>query len=118
LGSDEIVDGNTQALETAGDAQVKIRAVGEERGVGRVRFRKAKQFVVLTIKSGQVSHDLGQTDDGETRGIYDGLDACGLQFRSCTAEKMSRGIEIAQSRNDASGIHIAGRLARGNQKPH
>ena len=118
LGSDEVKHGHTEPLEMTGEAQMKIRTVGQKRGRGRVPFHKANQLAIVPIEPRQVMHDLRQPNNGKLSGIDNGFYTFGSQFGTGAAVEAERWIPSREAPDKASGIRIAGRLACGNQKLH
>jgi hypothetical protein len=100
------------------EPKVKIRAVGQDRGIGAVVLDEADELSILAVNPGQVSDNFGQTNYGEFGGIDDRPDARVAKLRAGATVEFSGRERLSKVSNDARGVHVAGRFARGNQKLH
>jgi hypothetical protein len=107
LGGDEVDDGDTLAVESAGNAEVKIRGVGEDGEVGFAGGGGGEQFAVLAVDAGDVGDNLDEADDGEAGGINDGVDAGGAEAGAGTAEECGIGENAPKFPDDQGGVEVA-----------
>lgn len=95
---------------------MKIGIVGENGGDGFVAARVTQELSILTIDSRQMGHHFGETDNGKTGRVNDGIDTLGLQFWPSTAVECCRGKRLAEMSDESRGVHIARRFAGRDEK--
>ena len=75
LRSDQIEHRNIQQIQVTCQAEVKIRTVGEDGRVGRMRAKLTNQAAVVAVDAGKVTDNLRESDDGKPGRVEHGLDA-------------------------------------------
>jgi hypothetical protein len=71
----------------AGEAEVEIGIVSQERGIGAISFDISDERPELAIDTGQMGHNFRESNDGKTPGINDWLYTASLKSGPCTSEK-------------------------------
>jgi hypothetical protein len=118
LRGDQIKDRHMQQIQVTCKAEVKIRAVREDGGVGRMGAKLPHQATVVAIDAGKVADDFCQSDDGKPGRVEDGFDP-GLFESRAGATKIGRvAVLFFQGANESGCVHVAGRLTSGNQDAH
>jgi hypothetical protein len=100
------------------EAQVEIRIIGQQRGVGPVAARVPYQFAVLAIDARKMRDYFRQSNHRKTRSVNYRAHALRLQARAGTAVEMRRRKTAAQMFDNPGSIHIAGSLTSRDKKLH
>ena len=115
LRADEVDDGNAEAVELFGQAEVDFGEVDEHGDAGWPLPDGLLEFFELAVDAGQMEDDLGEAHDGHVFGADDALQAGGSHARAAHAEEggcPAGGGELPLKRVDQQGaILLAAGLA-------
>ncbi len=87
LRADEVDDGNAEAVELAGEAEVDFGEVDEHGDGGPARADGALELAELAIDARQMAHDFREAHDGHVFSADDAFDAGSRHARAAHAEQ-------------------------------
>jgi hypothetical protein len=88
LRADEVDDGNAEAVEFAGEAEVDLGKIDEDGDGGAAGADGALELAELAVDAGQVEDHFGEAHDGHILSADDAIDAGGGHARTAHAHEV------------------------------
>ena len=116
LGGDEPEDGDVEALELAGEAEVDVGEVDEDGGGGAGGLDVADEEPELGVDVGGVAKDFGDAHVGDVFGVDDAGLAGSLHVEAAEAGEGGLREFLFQGEDDLGAVKVSGGLAGGEEE--
>ncbi len=103
-------------MKAAGETQVEVGGVDQDRAVGRAIGRRLLEPGERPPGRRQPLEDLEETHDRQLARVDDPLDARGLELGTAGAERREGGADGADGAHELGSERIAGRLPRHDEQ--
>ena len=111
LRRDVIDDRNAERATALRDAQIEIRIVDEQHGVGTLYFDARDQLIEDAAEHPEMSQHVEEADNAHLFRVMEQRHAFRCEEIASDAEKLERRIELLQFLHDLGRVEVAGSLA-------
>jgi len=116
LGGDEPEDGDVEAFESLGEAEVDVGEVDEDGDGGAGALDVADELLVLAVDVGRVADDLGDAHVGYVFGADDAVLAGFGHALAAETGEGGLGDFVAQGIDELRAVDVAGGLTGGEEE--